>query len=119
MNEKLSSFARLDRSVRLFLYVNLVVGFAFTGIQLVLMNLYLASLGFNPVLIGNVNGIGTLAWALSAIPAGLIGARLGLRGTTAAGYGMVTLGTSLFMLTAPLLPADLWPAGFSVSNLIS
>jgi len=118
MIDKLTSFMRLDRSVQLFMFACLLHGFGGLGIYLMLLNFYLASLSFDMVFIGNINGISGLVTALSAIPAGLIGARLGLRGTTVAGYGICALGVTLFLLTAPLLPEAWCPASLTTALVV-
>ncbi|MBN1640866.1 MAG: MFS transporter [Anaerolineae bacterium] len=63
-----------------------VIGFTImNGIYPVLFNLYLLRLGYGPETIGVVNAVGPLAYALFAVPAGLIGGRLSPHRTIALG----------------------------------
>ena len=73
------------------------VGFAYFGVSAVIYNLFLLRLGFSPELIGQVNGIGQLAWATAALPASLLG-RLGLRKIVVWGNLIIALGYTLLLL---------------------
>jgi MFS family permease len=117
MNQRLRSMLNFDPSVRLIFLVNLLVGIVYFGITLLLNNLYVASLNFDTVFIGNLNGMGLLAFTLAAVPAGLVGARMGLRGTTAAGYTLGAAGMALFLLTTRL-PAAWWQPWMIASQLV-
>jgi MFS family permease len=81
-----------------------LLGFALDGgIYAVLLNLYLVRLGFGPEQIGLVNAVGTLSFALMALPAGALGQRFGSRRMLLIALGGLVLGTVLVPL-ADLLP---------------
>lgn len=95
----------LTHNVRLYLFATGLIGFAFDGgVFSVLFNLYLLRLGFGPEFIGQVNSAGLLAFALSSLPAGPIGARFGIRATMIVGLIMMTVGGAATAL-ATNLPA--------------
>ncbi len=108
------SLARLDRNLKLALLANLCVGFSFVGISSLLFNFFLDGLNFDPVFIGNLNGIGLLAFTLSALPSGILGARFGLRGTAMTGDFIAGLGIAGFLLSA-LLPHTVWHTSMMVT----
>ncbi len=82
-----------------------LIGFALDGgIYAVLLNLYLVRLGFGPEQIGLINAIGTLSFALMALPAGALGQRWGSRRMLLVGLGGLVVGAVLLPL-ADLLPA--------------
>lgn len=54
-------------------------GFAYFGLQAVLLNLYLLRLGYGPEFIGPMIGLGQGVWAAMALPAGALGRRWGTR----------------------------------------
>lgn len=64
-----------SRNVRLFLVGLFLAGFGFTFWQL-LFNLYLQEAGYSKAFIGDALGLGNLAIAAAALPAGLIAGRL-------------------------------------------
>ena len=69
---------RFNRDVWLVLITWALMGFAYTGVFLVLFNLYLLRLGYGPEFVGIVNGVGLIA-ALVSLPAGALGKRWGSR----------------------------------------
>lgn len=95
---------RFNRDIRLYLLAWALVAFAYVGVQGVLFNLYLLRLGYDTAFIGLLIGTGQLAWAAFALPAGAIGARIGLRNALVTAHLTVTLGMSL-LLCGELLPA--------------
>jgi hypothetical protein len=61
---------QFDRDLVLFMFASALVGFClFGGIFSLLFNLYLLRLGYGPVFVGQVNAIGSLAFALASRPA--------------------------------------------------
>src|SRR5512141_511768 len=86
-----------DRSLLLYLACWAIVGFSFFGIQGVLLNLYLLRLGFSLEFIGLLNGAGMLACGAFALPAGVVGPRIGLREAQVAGLAGAAIGAGLFM----------------------
>ena len=92
-------------TVRFYILANAAVGFAYFGIANVIYNIYLLRLGYDLALIGRVNGVGLLNWALMALPASLIGRRFGLRRVMMFGSLVITLGYVLFLLI-DLIPAN-------------
>lgn len=84
-----------NRNVRIFILSALLLGFAFFGIYAVLLNLYLLRLGYGPTVVGLVNGMGFVAYAVFSIPAGALGARFGTRRMLQVGFVLAALGTGL------------------------
>jgi MFS family permease len=101
---------KFDKSILLLLVVWGTIGFAYFGIVGVVMNLYLVRLGYGPVFIGNLHASGQLAWAVFALPAGLIGRRWGIKEAIVAGIAMNGVG-SVIMVAAESLPAVLITPG--------
>jgi hypothetical protein len=64
-----------NRDVRLYMVTWILAGFCFVGIYMVLFNLYLLRLGYDPEFIGLVNAAGSLAFAILSLPAGALGGR--------------------------------------------
>jgi len=95
--EALSLF---NRDVRLVLFSRALIGFTTFGeVYTVLLNLHLLRLGCNPLLIGQINAVGALSFALFSMPAELLGDRWGSRLTmtvdmllSALGFGLLPLG---------------------------
>jgi predicted MFS family arabinose efflux permease len=85
-------------SVRYYILALGAVGFAFFGVASVVNNLYLLRLGFSQELIGQVTGVGMLAWAAAALPASFLGRRLGLRHVVVAGVLIIATGYALLLL---------------------
>ncbi|MEZ4735828.1 MAG: hypothetical protein R3E79_52735 [Caldilineaceae bacterium] len=74
-----------SREARLLLATQALVAISYIGIYLVLFNLYLVRLGYDTGFIGWINGISFLSFALFSLPAGMAGARWGLRWTAIGG----------------------------------
>lgn len=81
-----------------------LVGFSYFGFVSVLLNLFLLRLGYGTDFIGLVNGSTALAFALSSLPAGALGARIGMRRAAMTGMGFLAAGVTLVPLAA-MLPA--------------
>jgi MFS family permease len=98
-----------NRNIRLFLAGWALIAFAYFGIQGVLLNLYLLRLGFDTQFIGSLIASGQIVWALTALPAGAIGRRFGLRTALMAGSTISMLAIGL-LLTVGWFPRELWSA---------
>ncbi len=73
------------------------------GIPAVVLNLYLLRLGYGPEFIGVFNGMSSLGFALSCLPAGALGVRLGSRRAMSTGLILTMLGY-VFLPLAEALP---------------
>ena len=60
-----------------------------------LLNLYLLRLGYGPAVVGLVNGMGFVAYALFSLPAGALGARYGTRRMLQVGFVLAATGMGL------------------------
>ena len=104
VTDYLRTFRLFHRDVRLFFITAALLGFTqFGGIRAVLLNLYLLRLGLGPETIGLVNAAGMLAFGGFALPAGVLGGRLGTRRTMIAGLCLGVIGFGLLPL-ADLVP---------------
>ena len=88
-----------------YLIASSLVGFSYFGFVTVLLNLYLLRLGYGTDFIGLVNGSTALAFALSSLPAGALGSRIGMRRGAMAGMVFLAAGVMLVPLVG------LFPAG--------
>ena len=102
------------RDVWLFLLTWTIIGFAYSGIFLVLFNLYLLRLGYDLEYIGLVNGVGMFALAGFSLPAGALGKRWGSRRMMIIGMGLTTLGFGILPL-GESIPEN-WQAGWFVAT---
>ena len=94
----LARVRHFQRDIWLFLVTAFLVGFTFDGgIYSVVFNLYLLRLGYDPEFIGQVNSAGLLAFAVTSLPAGLMGKQWGSR-------RMIIIGLSGMMAACALLP---------------
>jgi len=107
-----------NRNIRLFLTAWALLAFAYFGIQGVLLNLYLLRLGFDTQFIGSLIASGQIVWALAALPAGMIGQRMGLRGALITGYILSMLGNT-FLLMVEGLPGNALTAGLYFAWILS
>jgi len=102
----MASYLRIIRgfspSVRYYILANAGAGFAYFGIFTVLYNLFLLRLGYSLGLIGQVNGVGQLCWALLALPASVLGRRMGLRNAQVTSSLIIATGYVLFLLVEML-----------------
>ena len=97
---------------RLFFAVVFGMGFAIEGIYSVLLNLYLLRLGYGTEFIGLVNAAGLLAFALTSLPAGLLGSKMS---TTR----LMKMGGAMALVAAILLPmVEALPAEWRQSWLV-
>ena len=112
----LLSIVKFDRSVKLYIFAMSMVGFAYIGIYSVLYNLFILKLGFDINFLGMLTASGQITWALCAFPAGMVGARFGLRRTLITGYLIVALATAL-NYSVPLMPHNTWGMVLFLSNI--
>src|SRR5215510_9490930 len=94
-------------SIRRYLIVWALISFSYFGVQSVLLNLYLLRLGFGPAFIGMLAASGQLIWAVAALPAGVLGRRVGLRTALVAGSAVLALAMGALLLVEAL-PRPLW-----------
>lgn len=99
----------LNRDVFRVLTVYAFLGFTYSGIYIVLFNLYLLRLGYGVEFVGTVNAAGLLAFALLSLPAGALGSRFGVRRMLIGGQILMALGLTMPPLTE-FVPASLQPA---------
>jgi MFS family permease len=92
IREYMQKVRLFSRNMRLCLLLVACFGFSFLGIYLVLLNLYLARLGFGPESIGLLWSVWGLVQALACLPAGFLTARIGPRRTIVAGVCLTILG---------------------------
>jgi MFS family permease len=109
-------FAWLNASVMLYLFAVSMVAFALDGgVYTVLMNLFLVRLNYGPEQIGLINSVGTFVFALSSLPAGVVGERWGSRRTMLVGLVLMALSGTLFPLADAL--ALNWRFPWLVGNI--
>jgi MFS family permease len=77
------------------------------GLVAVLQNLFLLRLGFDARFIGLMLGVGQIVWAVTALPAGILSNRIGLRNGILLGLGFFGLGLAL-MLLVERQPESIW-----------
>src|SRR5262245_56027104 len=116
MDSYLKTLKRFNRDVWLFLISAAMIGFSYTGIYVMLFNLYLLRLGYGPSFIGLVNGLAQLGVVFFSLGAGMLGGRFGSRRMLITGLGISTLGFGLLPL-AEWLPGS-WQAGWLVVTYI-
>jgi MFS family permease len=80
------------------------------GISTVLFNLYMLRLGLGPETIGLVAALGMFVFALTSLPAGRIGERVGLRRMMIIGVLLSLIGISIALAAASVERALLVPA---------
>lgn len=101
----LATVRSFRRDARLLLATQALASISYVGIYLVLFNLYLVRLGYDTGFIGWINGVSFLSFALFSLPAGMVGARRGVRwaaivGLLVAGIGLVLTPLAEFIPTA-------------------
>jgi MFS family permease len=120
MLDSFTTFQHSPRDVRLYTWAWGLLGFGYFGIFGVLFNLYLLRLGYGPETIGLLVGAGQFVWGLAAIPAGLVGGRIGNRNAVILGIGILAVTTGL-LLCAEILPISLqtgWIAAWWISSWV-
>jgi MFS family permease len=106
MQTYLNTLRLLNHSGHMLLLSHFFIGIGYTGIYVVLFNLYLARLGYSTEYIGLANGIAIFIYAFLSIPAGMLGRRWGVRRAVIVGAAMSGLGLLLIPL-AEFLPTNL------------
>lgn len=107
MAEYWQSMRSFSPSLRRLLIASALTTSVFFGVLAVLQNLFLLRLGYDARFIGFALGIGQLVWAAAALPAGMLGRRIGLRNTIMLGYGTAALAIGLLLMVQSL-PAESW-----------
>ena len=102
-----------------YLFAMGVVGFSYFGFIAVLLNLYLLRLGYGTDYIGLVNGGIAFAFAACSLPAGAIGARLGMRRTAALGMALVAAGVTLVPVAGSVLSGAPRDVGIIAMRVLS
>lgn len=109
MSAYLQNLRAFSPSFRRLLVTTALAAAAVFGINAVLYNLYLIRLGFTPAYIGLLAGLGQLAWAAAALPAGFVSRAVGLRRSIEGGMIIVGLAIAL-TLSVEWLPRPYWEA---------
>jgi len=106
----LNASHQFNRQARLFFLVIVGLGFAIDGVYTVIMNLYLLRLDYGTDFIGLVNAVGLLAFAMTSLPAGIMGARWSNTRMLKLGVSILCLGSLLFPAAefVPLAIRDMW-----------
>lgn len=107
-----------SHGARMYLIVSALIGLTYFGFVSVLLNLYLLRLGYDTQFIGLANGGTSLAFAVSSIPAGAIGNRLGYTRAVMLGILCLALGTVLLPLSE-YLPALWQDTGIVFSRILN
>ncbi|MBE0696704.1 MAG: hypothetical protein IH586_07260, partial [Anaerolineaceae bacterium] len=87
-----------NRDIIIYLIYNCAISMAFPGILNVLVNLYLLRMGYQTEFIGGLLASGMIIWGVLALPAGTIGARIGLK--RAMILSMFTMAAAVLLLIA-------------------
>lgn len=90
-------------SMKRFLVSTIMIHMAFFGILAVLQNLYLLRLDFDARFIGLMVGVGQIIWAATALPAGMVSNRIGLRNSMMLGFALSGLGLAMIPMV------EFWP----------
>jgi MFS family permease len=98
----LKTISSFSRNARLLLFTSALIGFAYMGIYVMLFNLYLLRLGYEPKFIGLVNAAAQLGFALFSLPSGALGKRWGSRRMSITGLSIAILGLGLLPLVEML-----------------
>jgi MFS family permease len=106
---------KLSPTIALYFVTIALVGFAIDGgVYAVLLNLFLLRLGYGPEAIGLINAAGTLTFALSSLPAGLLGERWGSRRMLLIGLGLLFAGSAMLPFADLLAPE--WQLAWLLAN---
>ncbi len=85
-----------NRDAWLLLVSHFLIGLSYSGIYVVLFNLYLLRLDYGTEFIGLINGVAIMIHAFFCLPAGMLGGRWGARRTVV--IGAVTAGMGLVLV---------------------
>jgi len=105
MGEYLGALRQFSRNMRLYVLYTALFSFGYIGVFTLLINLYLLRLGYGIEEVGIFGGAGLLTLALGAVPAGMIGGRLGSRRTLIVAMILVIGGSALVLISESLAPA--------------
>ncbi len=95
---------KYNPQARLFFAVVVGAAFVVDGVYTVILNLYMLRLGYGTELIGLVNAAGLLSFALTSLPAGILGSRFSNTRLMKLGVGISLLGGLLLPLVEALPP---------------
>lgn len=98
---KISAFVSLNKNIRLYLFSYFIIHFAYTGIYMVLFNLYLLRLDLSLEFIGTVNSVLFVSFAAMAMPIGIIIKRYKIRNVFIIG-AVITVASWLLTVNAGL-----------------
>jgi len=112
----LATVRSFSRDARLLLATQALASISYIGIYLVLFNLYLVRLGYDTGFIGWINGVSFLCFALFSLPAGMMGARQGVR--WAAVVGLLVAGIGLVLTPLAEFVPMVWQAHWLVITYI-
>ncbi len=118
MAEYLHRVRAFTPDMRRVLLAAAVVFVVWLGLLAVLYNLYLLRLGFDTRTVGLLAGLGALVWGLAALPAAVLGNRLGLRNTIILGIAVFGSGIAL-TLTVESMPQTQWLAWLLGSQVVT
>jgi len=96
----LQAMGKLNRDVRLFLVSAVAGGVCYMGLYFLLINLYLLRLGYDLEFIGLFVATGAFSFALSSLPASMVGRRWGSRRPMIFGMTILALGLAMLALSA-------------------
>lgn len=116
MNNYLRTLKLFNRDTRLYLGSVALSGFGYVGIYIMLFNLYLLRLGYEPSFIGLANGVAQLGVVFFSLGAGMLGRRWGSRRMSIIGLGISTLGPGLVPLGEGL--PGTWQATWLVASYL-
>jgi MFS family permease len=117
MKTYLNSFRRFNKDIWLYLALWCAISFGYFGVVGVLMNLYLVRLGYGTEFIGLMHGSGQLIWGVFALPAAMLGSRLGAKRMMTSGMVFNAVGMVL-LLSVEALPVDVQPVWLVFSWMI-
>jgi MFS family permease len=112
----LHTFRLFSRDTRLYLAANTVTSISYTGMYVMLFNLYLLRLGYGTEFIGLVNAAAQLGVVVFSLPAGMLGHRWGVRRMLIVGPSVATIGLGIIPL-AEFVPTA-WQAVWLVVTYI-
>ena len=118
------AFDRFSQSTRRTLLLIVFYNLGVVGVQRTLLNLYLLRLGYGPAPVGLINSSYALAIALSSLPVGLLGGRVGARKLMLGGLTLQALAVAVLPLgevlpyTLCLVRLALATAGAGLGNTL-
>lgn len=110
-------YSRMERDARLWVAAWALASFGGFGVQAVLLNLYLARMGYGPEFIGLFQSLGQLASLAMCLPGVAVGRRIGHRNAMLASVPLLVL-CSVTVLLSEGLPLTLRPTWLAVSWML-